>query len=309
MDDPGAFDRSLMELQVFKEVFCGPTDTQPPTTADPLMTTLAAAVHQDHAHPHGPDLDAAAPHGFMGYLQPDQQHSSAATTILATTLLSDPLFASLAPGSAAALPPFTYDQGQGDVNADTTLNDLSDFPGVVQHHPFYSEQAHGTPALPQQSQLWFSPTQFNEIEAICQNGTLDVNVSTLQSGSAAAVSKKSLGSDIPDQLEAHAHHLFKDAGWTIKLWKRNDRAKMASYFTAPNREAVHTSLTQAWKFCGNKLYRASTDSERGRYPKELSDVDAFWKDLIDTMAYLIGCLQTRKMHSRFFSAGRFGTLL
>nr|CAB3486282.1 unnamed protein product [Digitaria exilis] len=337
MDDPGAFDRSLMELQVFKEVFCGPTDT--PTASEPQPATLAA-VPQEHAQPHGPDLDAAA-YGFMGYLQPDQHRFPATTTTLedtpqgvtcnavglgsstttsavddpmpsymealaeisqfqsATTLLSDPFLHHWLQDQQH-YPSFTYDQDQGDDAAyplHTTLKDLSDTGGVEQH-PFYREQAHGTPALPQQSQFWFSPTQLTETEAICQNGTPDVNVSSLdeidllggsssvQSGSATAVSKKALGRDIPDQLEAHAHRLFKDAGWTIKPRKRNDRAKMASYFTAPNREVVHTSLTQAWKFCGNKLYEASTDSERGRYPKEWSGVDAFWKDLTDTMAYV-----------------------
>ncbi|KAF8660041.1 hypothetical protein HU200_058127 [Digitaria exilis] len=342
MDDPGAFDRSLMELQVFKEVFCGPTDT--PTASEPQPATLAA-VPQEHAQPHGPDLDAAA-YGFMGYLQPghplpDQHRFPAATTTLedtpqgvtcnavglgsstttsavddpmpsymealaeisqfqsATTLLSDPFLHHWLQDQQH-YPSFTYDQDQGDDAAyplRTTLKDLSDT-GAIEQHPFYREQAHGTPALPQQSQFWFSPTQLTETEAICQNGTPDVNVSSLdeidllggsssvQSGSATTVSKKALGRDIPDQLEVHAHRLFKDAGWTIKPRKRNDRAKMASYFTAPNREAVHTSLTQAWKFCGNKLYEASTDSERGRYPKEWSDVDAFWKDLTDTMAYV-----------------------
>ncbi|KAG0528275.1 hypothetical protein BDA96_06G304600 [Sorghum bicolor] len=220
-----------------------------------------------------------------------------------STLLSDPFLHQWLqdqqqfPSNAC----FAYDQGQMD---DTTYplcastKDFSDRGGVEQHL-FYSEEAHSTPTIPQQSQFWFSPGQFTQLDGtICQNGTPDANISCLDeidvhgsgsavhSGSAAAVSKKALGRDIPDQLEAHAHRLFKDSGWTIKPRKRNDRAKMASYFTAPNREAVHTSLTQAWKFCGNKLYEASPDSERGKYPKEWSDVDAFWKDLTDTMAYV-----------------------
>ncbi|KAJ1273613.1 hypothetical protein BS78_06G295400 [Paspalum vaginatum] len=189
-------------------------------------------------------------------------------------------------------PCFAYDQGHTD---DATAFTLCRG-GLEEHHPF----SHSTPTpLPQQSQFWFSPAQFTELDAICLNGAPDANVgsldeieargcssSTRSASAVAAASKKALGRDIPDQLEAHAHRLFKDAGWTIKPRKRNDRAKMASYFTAPNREAVHTSLTQAWKFCGNKLYQASAGSERGRYPKEWSDVDAFWKDLTDTMAYV-----------------------
>jgi hypothetical protein len=386
MEDPGAFDRSLMELQVFKEVFCGaattihlPAETDlgfihthhPPHDPQLQMPHPHPNLQlQDHAQPHGDDLDAALMQGFTAHWQPgaakcathlaglydDQHHffgADAATNILdvhaqgtpqdvgpaagtcnalvglagssstsavddpmpsymealaeisefqsATTLLSDPFLHQWLQGQQQYPTDacFTYDQGQVD---DTTyplctgIKELSDR-GGAQQHPFYREEAHGTPTLPQQSQFWFSPAQFAELEAICRNGTPDANISSLDeidargcssghSGSAAAVSKKSFGRDIPDQLEAHAHRLFKDAGWTIKPRKRNDRAKMASYFTAPNREAVHTSLTQAWKFCGNKLYEASADSERGRYPKEWSDVDAFWKDLTDAMAYV-----------------------
>jgi hypothetical protein len=185
----------------------------------------------------------------------------------------------------------TFDQGQmvetAHLLATTGMPDRG-----AEQCPLYGKPATDTAM---QSQLWFSPGQFAELDAICQNGTPEANISSLDdvdlhgcsslhSGSAVVSSKKTLGRDLPDQLEAHAHHLFKDAGWTIKPRKRNDRAKMASYFTAPNREAVHTSLTQAWKFCGKKLYEASADSKRGGYPKEWSDVDSFWKDLTDTMA-------------------------
>ncbi|CAL5070956.1 unnamed protein product [Urochloa decumbens] len=385
IDDPGAFDRSLMELQVFKDVFCGAdatTTAHLPAETDLGFihtTTFDSSAHPDPAahppqlqvpHPHptlaqlqDPHLDATLMQGFMGCCQPgakcaadlpaglcDDHHqffgADATSSILdmqaqgtpqhvmpcnaaglrgssSTSAVDDPMpsyMEALAEisefQSAAALLPdpflhqwlqdqqqyptnvcFTFDQGQVDDTTYplcTSTKDLSDTGGVDQH-PFYSQEAHGTP---QQSQFWFSPGQFTQLEAGCQNGTPDVNISSLDetdvrgcsssvhSASAATVSKKAFGRDIPDRLEAHAHRLFKDAGWTIKPRKRNDRAKMASYFTAPNREAVHTSLTQAWKFCGNKLYQASADSERGRYPKEWSDVDAFWKDLTDTMAYV-----------------------
>ncbi|KAL6844285.1 hypothetical protein ACP4OV_025958 [Aristida adscensionis] len=192
-----------------------------------------------------------------------------------------------------------FDQGQmvdtGHLLYTTTTDLLSD--AGVEQYPSYSKANHGTATMPQQTQYWFGPDQYTELETIFQNGTPDANISSLDdldlhgcsslnSDPTAPSNKKTLGRDLPDQLEAHAHSLFKDAGWTIKPRKRNDRAKMASYFTAPNREAVHTSLTQAWKFCGKKLHEASTDSERGRYPKEWSDVDAFWKDLTDTMAWV-----------------------
>ncbi|WVZ87819.1 hypothetical protein U9M48_034395 [Paspalum notatum var. saurae] len=278
-----------------------------------LTAEAAAAAHtqgtpQDTATQHGApavaasDSTSAVDDAMPSYLQALAEISE----YQSTNLLSDPFLHQWLQDQHhfPTNPCFTYDQGHIDdtaaFNLCTSTNDLSDSRGGLQEHHLFS---HSTPApLPQQSQFWFSPAQFTELEAICQNGTPDANVSSLdeidargcssstQSASAAAAaaaaSKKALGRDIPDQLEAHAHRLFKDAGWTIKPRKRNDRAKMASYFTAPNREAVHTSLTQAWKFCGNKLYQASAGSERGRYPKEWSDVDAFWKDLTDTMAYV-----------------------
>lgn len=383
MEDQGSFDRSLLELQVFKEVFCGPT-TLPPAEnemdlgcatsplmgmgTDPLCSpnaqpqpAPAPQPHlqvQEHAHPHAwADLDAASAHGFMGCCQPapggahhlgvsDHLHQffsadAAAHSILApglggsttTSAVDDPMpsymeaLAEISQYQSANLlsdpflhqwlqdqqqfPCFTYDQGQMDGTTyplcTGTSTSTKDFfgtggGGVEQH--LFSRRA--PTALPQQSQFWFSPDQFAEFEANCQNGTPDANISSLdeidargcsssaQSGSATAASKKALGRDIPDQLEAHAHRLFKDAGWTIKPRKRNDRAKMASYFTAPNREAVHTSLTQAWKFCGNKLYQSSAGSKRGGYPKEWSDVDAFWKDLTDTMAYVDRMLESQQ---------------
>ncbi|KAL6651714.1 hypothetical protein ACP70R_010639 [Stipagrostis hirtigluma subsp. patula] len=192
----------------------------------------------------------------------------------------------------------TFDQGQMADASHVLYASTTDISGTgVEHYPFYSKAAHGTATAPQQTQYCFGPDQFTELETIFQNGVPDAIISSLDdldlhgssslhSDPTVVTTKKTLGRDLPDQLEAHAHRLFKDAGWTIKPRKRNDRAKMASYFTAPNREAVHTSLTQAWKFCGKKLYEASTHSESRRCPKEWSDVDAFWKDLTDTMAYI-----------------------
>jgi hypothetical protein len=59
---------------------------------------------------------------------------------------------------------------------------------------------------------------------------------------------------------------------------------MAYYFTAPQREAVMASLSQAWRLCGQRLRSASGGLELGhQFPAEWSDVDQFWKDLVDAM--------------------------
>lgn len=104
------------------------------------------------------------------------------------------------------------------------------------------------------------------------------------SKAAAASSRRTWSSDLPDQLEAHARRLLMDAGWRVKPRIRNDRRKMAYYFTAPQREAVLASLSQAWRFCGRSLLSASGGLELGhQFPAEWSDVDQFWKDLVDAM--------------------------
>ncbi|WVZ95562.1 hypothetical protein U9M48_041308 [Paspalum notatum var. saurae] len=102
-----------------------------------------------------------------------------------------------------------------------------------------------------------------------------------------------LSRDLPDQLEAHAHRLLRDAGWSIRPRIRSDRPKVAYYFTAPEREresgAVRTSLAQAWRLCGQRLLvrddaSGGGSSEPGRLiPGEWSDVERFWKDLVDAM--------------------------
>ncbi|KAF0899588.1 hypothetical protein E2562_020780, partial [Oryza meyeriana var. granulata] len=102
----------------------------------------------------------------------------------------------------------------------------------------------------------------------------------------AVSSKRTLNRDLPDQLEVHAHRLLRDSGWIITPRRRHDRPKMAYYFVAPQREVVVISLSQAWKFCGQRLHKATGGSEWGKFPMEWSDADPFWKDLVDTMAYV-----------------------
>ncbi|CAD6342779.1 unnamed protein product [Miscanthus lutarioriparius] len=105
-----------------------------------------------------------------------------------------------------------------------------------------------------------------------------------RSSKAAASAKRSSNRDLPDQLEAHARRLLMDAGWRIKPRIRNDRPKAAYYFTAPQGEAVLASLSQAWRLCGQRLRSASEGLESGhQFPAEWSDIDQFWKDLVDAM--------------------------
>jgi hypothetical protein len=104
-----------------------------------------------------------------------------------------------------------------------------------------------------------------------------------RSSKAVVSSKRSSSRDLSDQLEAHARRLLMDAGWRIRPRIRKDRPRVAYYFTAPQREAVLASLSQAWRLCGQRLRSAAGGLELGQCPAEWSDVDQFWKDLVDAM--------------------------
>uniref|UniRef100_A0A0E0DKH3 PHD-type domain-containing protein n=1 Tax=Oryza meridionalis TaxID=40149 RepID=A0A0E0DKH3_9ORYZ len=205
---------------------------------------------------------------------------------------------------------FTYDQPQMlDTTSHTLYSATTPDLSVTgpDHFSLYSNTVYDTTLLPHLSRDSTASAHFVQLDNLCQNfGTPGASIGSLDDaadvpadntqhyGTTAVASKRNLSRELPDQLEVHAQHLFMDAGWTIKPRKRNDRAKMASYFTAPHREVVHTSLTQAWKFCGKKLYEATPGSQRGKCPKEWSDVDTFWKDLTDTMAYVDKMLVNRQ---------------
>ncbi|KAM0861559.1 hypothetical protein ACQ4PT_045828 [Festuca glaucescens] len=200
------------------------------------------------------------------------------------------------PFPSDAAPCLIYDKGQM-VDASQALYTCSGAVlserGAGEGYPLFSDTA----VAPRLSHDRIGSGQFAQLEHLCEKGTPDANISSLDDGDVPQCSslqsvppvvgsKRTSSRDLPNLLEAHAHCLFKDAGWTIRPRKRNDRAKMSSYFTAPHREVVLSSLTQAWKFCGKKLYESSAGSERGKYPMEWSDVDMFWKDLTDTMEYI-----------------------
>ncbi|XP_052151231.1 increased DNA methylation 1-like [Oryza glaberrima] len=205
---------------------------------------------------------------------------------------------------------FTYDQPQMlDTTSHTLYSATTPDLSVTgpDHFSLYSNTVYDTTLLPHLSRDSTASAHFVQLDNLCQNfGTPGASIGSLDDaadvpadntqhyGTTAVASKRNLSRELPDQLEVHAQHLFMDAGWTIKPRKRNDRAKMASYFTAPHREVVHTSLTQAWKFCGKKLYEATPCSQRGKCPKEWSDIDTFWKDLTDTMAYVDKMLVNRQ---------------
>ncbi|KAG1363587.1 increased DNA methylation 1-like [Cocos nucifera] len=112
--------------------------------------------------------------------------------------------------------------------------------------------------------------------------------SMLKSNTIGAASKRDFIRDLPDHLRAHANHLLIDAGWKIEPRKRSDRAKMASYFIAPVpvQGPAITSLSQAWRTCGQKLYADASESEQYECGREWENVDRFWGDLTDVLVFI-----------------------
>lgn len=90
----------------------------------------------------------------------------------------------------------------------------------------------------------------------------------------------------PPLLESYAHCLLVDAGWTIESRARIDRKKAAYYFTKPEGGRALKALTAAWKACGEILLLTASDSERDENGREWTDVNMFWRDMTDTLAYI-----------------------
>nr|CAD1838760.1 unnamed protein product [Ananas comosus var. bracteatus] len=110
--------------------------------------------------------------------------------------------------------------------------------------------------------------------------------SCLLENSFAALQLPSSPLETPWPLQAWSKELLKDSGWRIDPRVRSDRAKLASYFTAPERAFVVTSLSHAWKSCGHILYESSPNSERDDMGRVWKDIHTFWGDLMDTIAYI-----------------------
>ncbi|XP_008783379.1 increased DNA methylation 1 isoform X2 [Phoenix dactylifera] len=110
--------------------------------------------------------------------------------------------------------------------------------------------------------------------------------SFLNSDRIDAASKRSPIRDLPDLLRAHANRMLIDAGWRIEPRKRSDRTKMASYFISPVGGSSITSLSQAWKTCGEILSAGASDSEQDDYGREWENVDRFWGDLTDVLMFI-----------------------
>ncbi|XP_073106619.1 increased DNA methylation 1-like [Elaeis guineensis] len=112
--------------------------------------------------------------------------------------------------------------------------------------------------------------------------------SILKSNTIGAASKRDFIRDLPDRLRAHANCLLIDAGWKIEPRRRSDRTKMASYFIAPVpvQGPAITSLSQAWRTCGQKLYADASESEQNECGREWENVDRFWGDLADVLVFI-----------------------
>ncbi|CAL9132510.1 unnamed protein product [Musa acuminata var. zebrina] len=119
--------------------------------------------------------------------------------------------------------------------------------------------------------------------------------SILNSGSTDVASKRALIRELPERLRLHTNRLLTDAGWKIEPRVRSDRTKLASYYIAPKEKLVVTSLSQAWKACGRRLYSSAMDSELEDNGREWTNIDRFWSDLTDTLFYVEENTQSTKI--------------
>ncbi|KAM0947354.1 putative histone acetyltransferase chromatin regulator PHD family [Dioscorea sansibarensis] len=98
--------------------------------------------------------------------------------------------------------------------------------------------------------------------------------------------KKSFIKGLPNRLSSHAHNLLMDAHWKIDSRKRCDRDRPAYCFTSPDDGRSYKALTQAWKAFGQKFLADAQDPEQHQIGREWSDIERFWADLADTLAYI-----------------------
>ncbi|RWW13559.1 hypothetical protein GW17_00022721 [Ensete ventricosum] len=119
--------------------------------------------------------------------------------------------------------------------------------------------------------------------------------SILNSGSTDVASKRALIRELPERLRLHTNRLLTDAGWKIEPRVRSDRTKLASYYIAPKEKLVVTSLSQAWKACGQRLYSSAMVSELEDNGREWTNIDRFWSDLTDTLFYIEENTQSTKI--------------
>ncbi|KAI0519624.1 hypothetical protein KFK09_007078 [Dendrobium nobile] len=99
-------------------------------------------------------------------------------------------------------------------------------------------------------------------------------------------SKKVTNREMPDRLESYAHSLLTDAGWIIESRVRRERIKPAFFFRKPDEGLARSSLSSAWKTCGERLLYTASESEKDDHGREWSDVNEFWSDLKDVLAYI-----------------------
>lgn len=128
-------------------------------------------------------------------------------------------------------------------------------------------------------------------EIIKRNPT---SLETIKRHPSGGRSKRITNKEMPGLLESYAHSLLVDAGWIIDIRVRKERNKMSYLFKNPDDGLVCSTLTGAWKICGERLLLRESDGEDpGR---EWSDVDEFWGDLKGIFAYID--METRQQEGK-----------
>ncbi|XP_020599882.1 increased DNA methylation 1-like isoform X2 [Phalaenopsis equestris] len=109
---------------------------------------------------------------------------------------------------------------------------------------------------------------------------------TLKRHPSAGFSKRVTTREMADRLESYAHGLLADTGWIIETRVRRERSRLAFLFRKPDEGLARFSLSSAWKKCGERLLYTASESEKDDRVREWSDINEFWSDLKDILAYI-----------------------
>ncbi|KAG0496387.1 hypothetical protein HPP92_001078 [Vanilla planifolia] len=99
-------------------------------------------------------------------------------------------------------------------------------------------------------------------------------------------SKRSVKGHLQECLESCAHRLLMDSGWKIEPRIRKERNRLAYFFKNPEEGLVLSSLSRTWKACGERLLQTASKPEKDDNGREWSNINEFWSDLKDVLAYI-----------------------
>ncbi|XP_058095073.1 uncharacterized protein LOC131240686 isoform X2 [Magnolia sinica] len=116
----------------------------------------------------------------------------------------------------------------------------------------------------------------------------------LKSDSVNVAWKRDFIKKLRPRLREHIKRILLAAGWEIELRQRKNRLSyMDTVYITPTMKVI-CSLPSAWKSCGDSLFPGGTYSMQEDNGRQWTDVNVFWCDLSDTLAYIEKEMQKKK---------------